>query len=152
MRLYLEHRKAYIAYISAQRGYEQVINEYERISQSVQPRSPLAEHERDFSNETILPPTGGRTEKALEYTISMEQCRIEERMRFARVLMEERHVLLSAKEEELRKSRDIYNLVYRLKWVDGLKADAIIEETGYSRSQVYNIIGHLTKQLERNEE
>ena len=42
-------------------------------------------------------------------------------------------------------------MIYVAKWIDGLKNDAIVKQTGYSRSQVYNIVGHLTKQLERSE-
>ena len=151
MRLYLEHRKAYNSYVEASANYEKVINEYEVIAQRIQPRNALAEHEREFSNETVLPATSVKVNKAEEYAIAMEQSRINERLQTARTILQERAILLSLKEEELRKSRDIYNLVYCMKWVDGLKADAIVVETGYSRSQVYNIIGHLTKQLERSE-
>ena len=56
---------------------------------------------------------------------------------------------LEQKEQELRKSRDIYNMIYRCKWVDEMKPEAIVFATGYSRSQVYSILGHLEKQLER---
>ena len=151
MRLYLEHRRAYLLYVQAQEAYERIINEYEVIAQRIEPRSPLAEHEREFSKEAILPPAGGKINKAEEYVIALQQARIKERLSAAKVVMQERFDLLSIKEQELRKSRDIYNLVYRLKWVDGLKADAIVQETGYSRSQIYNIIGHITKQIERSE-
>lgn len=149
MRLYLEHRRQYLLFLDAQQRLEQVINEYEVISQKVQPKSALAEHEREFSKETILPASGAKVNKAEEYAIAMQQRKIKERLESAELVLKKRSDLLNIKEAELRKSRDIYNMVYTLKWVDGLKADAIVEETGYSRSQVYNIIGHLTKQLER---
>ena len=47
------------------------------------------------------------------------------------------------------KEKDIYNVIYTLKWVDGMKVESIVDITGYSRSQVYNIIRQLTRQLER---
>ena len=151
MRLYLDHRKHYLLYKEAERTLEEVLNEYEVISQKVQPKNSLAEHEREFSKEVILPASGRKMNKADEYVIAMEQRKIRERLYDAKIILNERKELLEIKEQELRRSRDIYNLIYLLKWVDGLKADAIVEKTGYSRSQVYNIIRHLTRQLERSD-
>lgn len=152
MRLYLEHRGYYLSYLEAQKKLEDIINEYEVILTKVQPKSSLAEHEREFSKETILPPSGKKINKAEEYAIAMEQRKIKERLSDAKLILQERFNLLDLKEQEIRKSRDIYNRIYTLKWIDGMKADAIIEETGYSRSQVYNILKHLNKQIERNNE
>lgn len=152
MRLYLEHRGYYLSYLEAQKKLEDIINEYEAILAKVQPKSSLAEHEREFSKETILPPSGKKINKAEEYAIAMEQRKIKERLSDAKLILQERFNLLDLKEQEIRKSRDIYNRIYTLKWIDGMKADAIIEETSYSRSQVYNILKHLNKQIERSVE
>lgn len=149
MRLYLEHRKLYLQYREATQKLENILNEYEIISAKIQPKSSLAEHEREFSKETILPASGKKINKAEEYAIAMEQHRIEERLYSAKLILKERTELLKLKEEEIRKSKDIYNMIYTAKWIDGLKPEAIVKQTGYSRSQVYNIVGHLTKQLER---
>lgn len=151
MRLYLEHRKQYLSYLEAQKKLEDIINEYEIILAKVQPKSSLAEHEREFSKEAILPPSGKKVNKAEEYAIAMEQRKIRERLSDAKLILQERFNLLDLKEQEIRKSRDIYNRIYTLKWIDGMKAETIIEETGYSRSQVYNIVRHITKQLERSD-
>ena len=149
MRLYLEHRKQYLSYLDAQHRLEQIINEYEVILAKVQPKSSLSEHEREFSKETILPPSGKKVNKAEEYAIAMEQRKIRERLSDTKLILQERFTLLDLKEQEIRKSRDIYYRIYTLKWIDGLKAETIIEETGYSRSQVYNILKHISKQIER---
>ena len=150
MRLYLEHRKYFLLYLEAQKNLEGILNEYEIISQKVQPKNSLAEHEREFSKETILPASGQKVNKADEYVIAMEQRKIRQRLDDAKLILNERKGLLDIKESELRKSRDIYNMIYTLKWVDGIKVDAIVDETGYSRSQVYSIIKRLSKQLERS--
>ncbi len=148
MRLYLEHRKLYLQYREAVQKVENVLNDYEIISAKVQPKSSLAEHEREFS-PVVVAAFGQSINKSEEYVIAMEQHRIEERLYAAKLILQERTELLRLKEEEIRKSKDIYNMVYVAKWIDGLKPDAIVKQTGYSRSQVYNILGHLTKQLER---
>lgn len=150
MRLYLEHRGYYLSYLEAQKKLEDIINEYETILAKVQPKSSLAEHEREFSKETILPPSGKKVNKAEEYVIVMKERKIRERLADAKIILQERFTLLDLKEQEIRKSKDIYNMIYTAKWIDGLKPDAIVKQTGYSRSQVYNILGHLTKQLERS--
>lgn len=151
MRLYLMHRKYYIAFLNAQNALESILDEQEVLMQKVQPKSSLAEHEREFLPSN--PVTGGSilTRKAEEYAIEVERRAIKERLSEAREILSDRKLLLQIKEEELRKSKDIYNKIYTCKWVDGMKAEAIIEETGYSRSQVYNIINHLTTQLERGD-
>ena len=148
MRLYLEHRKLYLQYREAVQKVENVLNDYEIISAKVQPKSSLAEHEREFS-PVVVAAFGQSINKSEEYVIAMEQHRIEERLYAAKLILQERTELLRLKEEEIRKSKDVYNMVYVAKWIDGLKPDAIVKQTGYSRSQVYNILGHLTKQLER---
>lgn len=149
MRLYLEHRKLYLQYREAVQKVENVLNDYEIISAKVQPKSSLAEHEREFS-PVVVAAFGQSINKSEEYVIAMEQHRIEERLYAAKLILQERTELLRLKEEEIRKSKDIYNMVYTAKWIDGLKPDAIVKQTGYSRSQVYNILGHLTKQIERS--
>ena len=149
--LYLEHRKQYLLYREASDNVERILNEYEMIAQKVQPKSSLAEHEREFS-PVVVAALGQSINKSEEYVIAMEQHKIEERLYSAKLILQERTELLRLKEEELRKSKNIYNMVYTLKWVDGLKPDAIVKETGYSRSQVYNIINHLQAQLERGDD
>ena len=47
MRLYLMHRKYYIAFLNAQNALESILDEQEVLMQKVQPKSSLAEHERE---------------------------------------------------------------------------------------------------------
>ena len=152
MRLYLIHRKYYLAYLSAQNSVERIIDEWSRIAQKVEPRSTLAEHERDFINTVALPNTGSNIGKAELYAIEMEQHRIKERLSDAKELLSERFDLLEQKENELRKSADLYDKIYTLKWIDHEKPEDIADKVHYSRSQVYNIIGHISAQIERSED
>ena len=139
MRLYLIHRKFYLAYIDAQDKVKKIVDEREDLLARVQPKSSLSEHVDG----------GTRINKAEEYIIATEQKRIKERLTEAKEILKEREELLKQKEKELRQSRDIYNVIYTGKWVDGKKTEQIVIDTGYSRSQVYNIMGHISKQIER---
>ena len=148
MRLYLEHRRYYLAYQNALNKVERIVDEREQLLTKVQPKSSLAEHEREFMKSN--PQTGGGyVNKVEEYVIELDQRKIKERLEEAKAIMNERYDILMRKETELRKSKDIYNVIYTMYWVDGMKADAIMVNTGYSRSQVYNIIKHISKQIER---
>ena len=148
MKLYLEHRNKYIAYRVAKQRVERILDERERLITKVQPKSPFAEHEREFM--TSNPPTGGAfVNKVEEYVIEAEARRIKERLAEAKEIMNERYDLLMQVEAELRKSKDVHNVIYLLKYVDGVKADAIVQQTGYSRSQVYNILSYIDKTIVR---
>lgn len=152
MRLYLIHRQYYVAYIMAQQNVEKILNEFETLIQKVQPKSPLSEHEREFM--TTVPVAGGNTiaRKAEDYAIEMQQRMIRIRLSEAEDIMKARYALLELKEAELRKSKDVYNMIYTAKWIDGKKICDIVNDTGYSRGHVYSVINHLKAQLERSEE
>lgn len=151
MRLYLVHRKYYLAYLSAQNAVERIIDEWSQIASKTDPRCTLAEHERDFIATTSLPHNASTIGKAEQYAIEMEQHRIKERLTEAKEILSERVYLLEQKENDLRRSSDLYDKIYLLKWIEHEKPEDIAELVHYSRSQVYNIIGHLSAQLEREE-
>lgn len=148
MRLYLMHREAYLNYLKAQSRVEEILDEREQLIQSVMPKSSLAEHEREFL-PTSVPVKGRSVNKAERYAIEMEERLLKTRLEEATDALEHRKLILSERESELRKSHDIYNLVYTAKWIDGKKVEAIVKDTGYSRSQIYHIIGYLTGKVGR---
>ena len=149
MKLYLIHRAYYLNYLEAQHRLEQILNEQEEMLARVEPKSTLANHEREHMASNP-PATGTRTNKTEEYVIEAEKRHIADRLKVARQILQDRELLLKQKEAEIRKSKDIYNVVYVAKYIDGVKADRIYRDTEYSRSQIYNIIGHLKKQMERD--
>lgn len=148
--MYLIHRKYYIAFLIAQQNVEAILNEWEQISARAQPRNPLSEHEREFVSTVVIPASGGSVNKAEQYVIEMDQRKIRERLKEAKEIMAERFDLLDQKEEEIRKSADLYDKVYVEKWLNGMKAEDIADKLHYSRSQVYKIIRHISAQIERS--
>jgi predicted nucleic acid-binding protein len=145
--IYLTHRKMYLQYIQAQETVQNILDEQTVLFQLTQPKSSVTDAERVSG--------GSNTPKAEEYVIGMEEAHIKERLAVAKDLMYERQALLQAKETELRRSHNIYDAVYLAKWVDGYKADkmlSVLKTRGfyYSRSQVYNIMKRISRQLERD--
>ena len=139
MRLYLMHRKLYLEYEQALQNVRDLIDERELLFTKTEPKSSVGEKVSG----------GTRINKTEEYVIQMEQRHIKERLEEAKSILKDRQEIMLIKESELRRSKDLYTQIYLLKWVDGLKADKIVKELDISRSQIYNIIGHITKQIER---
>lgn len=146
MKEYLTHRQYYLQFLQAQESLRTIIDEREMLFQMTQPKSSVSDTERVSG--------GTRTNKAEEYVIALEQRRIKERTEEAKDILQDRLLLLKQKESEIRKSQDIWTMVYVAKYIDGMKPDRIqrsleYQDVYYSRSQIYEILRHLKKQLER---
>lgn len=148
MKLYLDHRKYFLAYLSAQRKVERIVDEWAQIAEKANPRCTLAEHEREFIPITV-PGGGDKIPKAEQYVLEMERRKIRERLAEAKEIRAERFDLLEQKEDEIRRSADLYDRIYVLKWIEHERPEDIADEVHYSRSQVYKIIGHISAQIER---
>ena len=138
---YREHRKAYIDYLQAQKTMQRLVNERIVLFQMTQPKSP---------SYTDKVQGGTKTNKTEEYVIAIEQRKLKERLSEAQEIVEQRKYLLKEAEADLRRSTDIYDIVYTAKWIDGEKPDEIANKIYYSRSHVYSIIARITRQLERD--
>ena len=140
MKMYLIHRKAYLEYKQSQKTVQRILNEREVLFQKTQPRSP------SYADKVQ---GGTKVNKTEEYVIDLERRRIKERLTEAEEIMKERQMLLELYETELRKSKNLYDVVYTARWIDGKKPEAIADETFYSRSHIYNIIKRISTQIER---
>lgn len=89
-----------------------------------------------------------------EYVIEVEERHIYTRIRDAKVIIAGKYDLMIRAEEELRKSKNIWDLIYTAKWVDGKRPRDIYRELdlmgmNYSTSQIYEIIRRIKAQIER---
>lgn len=144
MRYYKEHRKEYNEYIQAQAILNDVINEYLAAFQKTQPHSPC------YSGVQM----SGYVNRAEEYIIEVESKALKQRAEDAERALHLKKELLDLKEAELRKSSDIYDLLYIGKWIEHKKVGAIIRELDlkgicYSTSQVYEILKRIRNEIER---
>ena len=141
MNQYLIHRKYYVLYLHAMEELQKLIDERERLFNRVEPKSSVTDRDRV---------TGGtRVNSVEEYIIAMEQRHVKDRIEEAKAIVKDREEMMLLKEAELRRSKDLYTRIYVMKWIDGYKADRIIQSLDLSRSQVYNIIDYIRKQVER---
>lgn len=143
---YLEHRKRYIDYCQAQEDLNRVLDEWILAFQLTQPKSQVYGDKVQINNNR----------KPLEeYVITVEDKHIYPRIAAAKEIMKAKGELLAIKEQELRQSKNIYDLIYTMKWVDGLKPKDIYRSLdlmgmNYSNSQIYEITQRIKHQIERD--
>lgn len=141
---YLEHNKQWVEYQQAQADLQEVLDEYMIVFQRTQPKVKYGERV-----------SGNPVNKTEEYVIELENRRIKERMAEAQEIIEAKKVLLDIAEAELRKSNNIYDLIYTKKWVDHKRPKDIYRELdlmgiNYSRGHIYHIINRIKAQINRD--
>lgn len=131
---YLEHNKRYCEYLQAQRDLNEVLEEYMIVFQRTQPKGNYSERI-----------SGSPKNKTEEYVIELDRRQLNRRIADAKQIIQAKKDLLEMAEEQLRKSRDIYDLIYTKKFVDRKRPKDIYRELdlmgmNYSRSHIYEII------------
>ena len=140
---YLEHRKRYIEYKQACEDLNQVLDEWILAFQRTQPKISYGDKVQ-----------GNATNKIEEYVIEVENKRLRERKEVAEQIIDGKAKLLNMAEEELRRSKNIYDMIYTYRWVDGMKPNEIYRKLdmkgcNYSESQIYEIRKRIKAQIER---
>lgn len=145
---YLIHRKRYLEYCKAQDDLNRILDEWILAFQKTQPKS------QTYGDKVQSSITGSMLD---EYVIAVEDKRLYSRINAANQIMEAKGELVKIAEEELRKSRNIYDLIYTYKWIDSLKTKEVYRKLdlmgmNYSTSQIYEITKRIKNQIERSEQ
>ena len=139
--LYLEYEKCRCRYMNALYMYENILDEKAELFEKTQPKSTRYDKERV---------SGGQSGNAFEsYMVEVERTKIDERLKTVKSMVEDRGHLLKIKEQELRSSKDLYDRIYTLKYLDFRKTERIAKIIGYSESQTYRIIKGINKRCEK---
>lgn len=144
MHHYLEHNKRYCDYLQAQRDLNEVLEEYMIVFQRTQPKGNYSERI-----------SGSPKNKTEEYVIELDRRQLNRRIADAKLIIQAKKDLLDMAEEQLRKSKDIYDLIYTKKFVDRKRPKDIYRELdlmgmNYSRSHIYEIIKRIRLTTGRN--
>ena len=137
--IYVEYHEYKNKYYAAQKEYDKILSEKERLFSKTQPGSI------DYSKE---PTSGGERKNAFDtFVINMENKQIDEKLEVARSILEDRTKLLKLKEEELRLSDNPYDKIYYYKFVKCLSPYKMKRYVGYEASQIYRILEKIEKKL-----
>lgn len=141
---YLDHNKQYIEYLYAKKELQDVLDEWQVVFERTQPKVKYGEHT-----------SGQSTNKVEEYVIEVERRHLHQRLEDAKMVLSAKVDLLAEAEAELRKSRNIYDLIYVKKWLDHKRAKDIYRELdfmgiSYSKSHIYEIIKRIKANVRRD--
>ena len=143
MSRYLEHRRRYIEYRQAQEDLNNILNEWILAFQRTIPKITYGDRVQ-----------GNPTNKVEEYVIELENKQLRQRQQIAEQIISGKAKLLEIAEKDLRKSHNIYDLIYTFKWVDEMRPKEIYRRLdlmgmNYSTSQIYEITKRIKAQIER---
>jgi hypothetical protein len=141
--VYLEHRKRYVEYKQACNDLQTILDEWTLAFQRTLPKISYGDKVQ-----------GNPVNKIEEYIIEVEEKGLQQRKEKAEQIIDGRVKLLNLAEADLRKSKNIYDLIYTLKWVDGLRPKDVYRKLdlmgmNYSTSQIYEITKRIRAQIER---
>ena len=139
MAIYLEYEILKAKYKVSQQVFDGILEEKEQLFAMTQPKSVKYDTERVSG--------GTPANKFDEYLIQVEKRKLEDRLSEAKLLMEERRDLLKMKEQELRQSVDLHDIIYCCRVLDRMKMQKIMAKTNYSKSQIYRLIQEIYDEI-----
>ena len=137
--VYLEYEKYKARFHELQENFNDVLLEKERLFTKTQPNA--IRYDKDKVQVSI---DGNSLE---EYVIALEREHINERLGQLRIMMDDRHKLLMLKEEELRRSHELFDKIYVCRFLEGMNINRIARTLNYSRSQVYRDLQRMKKTI-----
>ena len=139
-------KMVYQEYVRCKREYEksikilmELLDEKTLIFMKTQPKSPVTDYERIDGGE--------RKNKNEEYVSELEEKRIDERIENAKNTLSGRNLILMSIQDDLRLSKNKYDMVYCCRWLDGMRTGDISRYLNYSESHVYRIIKKIKKDI-----
>ena len=137
--LYLEYERAKTSFKTAQRRYEEVLLEKERLFTITQPKAIT------YDKDTVqTSPCGDVLDR---YVIALEEKSIDEMLKPYRDMVLNMESMLEVKERELRKSPDRYDRIYTCRYLDGMSIRSIARHLNYSKSEIYRGLQGIQKKL-----
>ena len=136
MELFIEHYKLNEEYKEAKKEFDKALEKKSQLLYSVVPKSA------NFENELVK---GSSSNKFLNYTIKMEE--IDKEINVRRNLRDVLEYRLKLKEIELKKSDELADKIYILKYIEHLKVKYISIKVNYSKAQTYRILDEILTKI-----
>lgn len=143
--LYVEYNDYRDKYYKAQKVVDGIVDEKVELFIKTQPKAT------DYGKETV---SGGTVGNAFDnYLIAKDNKQIDKRLEEARSILEDRENLLKLKEEELRNSKDWYDIIYVYYYIEKLSIRKIEKRIPFSLAEIYRKIKTIRNniKLEQNE-
>ena len=146
--VYLDYDSIKRKYHRQQRIVEEILTEKEKLFQMTQPKSTMGEYEREFDKTISVGGKGGTKNNQIEeYVIKLEESGIKKRLKEAKEILEEWRSLLDDKEQELRKSKNLDDEIYTMRFIDHMRVRDIARKLHYSKQHIYRRIEKIRESL-----
>ena len=137
--LYVEYEIYKSKYYNAQKNYNDILNEKEKLFNKTQPGAV------NYDKEVV---SGGVPVNSFdEYVIKKDKKQIDERLEEAMQILKDRELLLKLKEEELFLSKDVYDVIYTYSYIHKKSVKYICSKVSYGKSQVYRILNEIKRNI-----
>ena len=137
--IYISYNEYKNKYYNAQREYDKILNEKEKLFGITLPKATT------FDKERV---NGGTPVNSFDtYIEKMEEKQIDERLNVARSILEDRKNLLKSKEEELRSSKDWLDIIYVYYYIEKLSIRKIERRIPFSRTEICRKLKIISKNI-----
>ena len=139
--LYLEYERIKTKYTALQEQFAKILLEKERLYTKTLPSAIR------YDKEKVMSTIDGNPLE--EFVINVEDKALDEKIARFRELLTDWAVLLETKERELRRSKDIFNKIYVLKYLDNYSVSRIAKILHYDRTQIYRKLKQMWKRCNK---
>lgn len=138
--IYLEYHDCLEKYKEVQRKYDEILTEKEQLFQRTQPSAIRTDKEKVQGGKLA-------SNSFDSYLIRKEETQIEERLAEVKSLLTDRERLLKFKLGELRRSQDLEDKVYLMRYVERVRVYKIATRLSYHESHIYRILNKIDESL-----
>lgn len=139
--IYLEYERIKTKYTALQEQFARILLEKERLYTKTLPSAIR------YDKEKVMSTIDGNPLE--EFVINVEDKALDEKIARFRELLTDWAVLLETKERELRRSKDIFNKIYVLKYLDNYSVSRIAKILHYDRTQIYRKLKQMWKRCNK---
>lgn len=139
--IYLEYERIKTKYTALQEQFAKILLEKERLYTKTLPSAIR------YDKEKVMSTIDGNPLE--EFVINVEDKALDEKITRFRELLTDWAVLLETKERELRRSKDIFNKIYVLKYLDNYSVSRIAKILHYDRTQIYRKLKQMWKRCNK---
>lgn len=140
MFVYIDYENYKKKYHDTQNKFDEILKEKEVLFSKTQPKSAKWD-------KVGTPGLGHCYNPFDEYLIAKDKKRIDDRLFEIKSILEDRAMLLRAKEQELRSSKNNIDQIYRMRFLDQMHITKIAIIVHYSESQVYRILKNIKQTI-----
>lgn len=137
--IYIQYHECKNKYYDAQKDFEKVLSEKERLFTKTQPGAV------DTTKEKT---SGGTPSNTFDnYLVEKEKKNIDKRLKEVRSILEDREKLFNIKTELLKESKEWDDIIYAYRYIENLSIRKIERRIPFSKSEIYRKLQIIRKNI-----